>query len=140
MFSKGKLRSQLLPELRLPLLGLAAQLLHSWYARLFYESLLLKGATRELIGLVRDRCKDRGNQLQVLFCPTFCANTGPLSDDFARFSLPSPGQFSQFSPEFGQFLSVSVSFNQVTQGKNTGTSYRQEGGADNTQPASRHRI
>ena len=39
----------------------------------------------------------------VLFCPTFCAkSSGPILVDFYRFSLPSPGQFGQFSPDFSQ--------------------------------------
>ena len=68
-------------------------------------------------------------------CKIFRPNFSP----FYRLSLESPGQLSQFSPDFSQVwsslanfsqaLSDLVSFKQVIQGKNAEISYRQEGGA-----------
>ena len=47
----------------------------------------------------------------MLFCPTFYAKfSGPLLVNIFRCFRPSFGQFSQFSPDFRQLLSISVSF------------------------------
>ena len=67
----------------------------------------------------------KGQLLRCCFSPTFrVTSSGLLLVDFDRLSLPAPGPFCQFSPDFqissvlidfSQFSSVLINFSQFSQ-------------------------